>query len=657
LLAAQKSRSARPYVKASLRDYYGDSPRLRFERWHTGSEASGPAACVGAADGSLVRARNDAGTLYVSRVTSPDAESTYSNWTSLETVFSGTGVALVRMPNDDLWLFYIETNHTSVERRVSTDDGATWGAAAAAVTAGGDKDHLAAAANPAGDIVLFWNEGATVYTSRWDGSSWSAPAAWTRSVASVTGIAVRHEVDFQVVIAGTEATTEHPKVWSVRYGDGGALAAGTWGQLRPFTEASAGSGVAFAWPAVELFDSTWRLFFVESFDGDAAYERVQYATKPGLFDFNTDQWREGLPFDYEGNAFGVSVCALSDRLILVSSNGVWSATRLADIDVSDDVLEAHVECDADGSRARVELDNSDGQYTAYGAGEVAVLQRGARLELSPGYVTSAGNEITTGREYAYWVESVETLTGASPRLVLHCRGADGLLRRWRARRQYVFPAGIYPVSALLFVVASRAGLTFGTAGNVSAALDALTPAFTVHPGESGLTAVRRIVEKVPDVLRFDAGALFATEPRPDDPSLYAFGPGEHEIVEARYRDHGPSINRAHTTGAGVHAEAFDFADIDAFGEAIGAAVDANLADAGDAADRAEALLRKAAIAARADAITVFGVHCGIELWDVVDVTDAAAGLSEAARRVLAYAWRYSTGLRPRYDMTLTLGAV
>jgi hypothetical protein len=97
----------------------------------------------------------------------------------------------------------------------------------------------------------------------------------------------------------------------------------------------------------------------------------------------------GMAFNSEAFDFpdidALSVCTLGlDRLILVSSDGVWSAERLDDLDVSAEVVEAAVECDRDGATAWVELDNSGGRYTAYGSGEVAVLQRGARLELSPG---------------------------------------------------------------------------------------------------------------------------------------------------------------------------------------------------------------------------------------------------------------------------------
>jgi hypothetical protein len=658
LLAAQKSSSARPYVQAVLRDYYGEGFRLRFRRWYTGSETDSPIACAAAADRWFIRVRNTGGTLYASRVTAPDASSTYSNWSSIGTAFSNTDVALVRMPDGDLCLLYVDTDHTTLKRRISTDDGATWSAASTAISTGSNKDYIAAAVNDHGEVVLFWNEGAAVYTSRWDGSVWGTRTAWSHTAASISGLAVQHSGDFQVIVTGTESVTDNPKVWAVRYGDGFAATPGSWSALRALAEASDGAGVSFSYPSLVLFGGLWRLLYVETFTGDAAYKREQYTTKPVLFDFNTDQWREAIAFDYEGNAFGLAADALTPAsLALASSDGVWNATLVDSLDISADVTEASVECDTTGTRVRVELDNGDGRYSAYGAADLAVLRRGARLELSPGYVTSAGNEVNTTRPYAYWVESLELLTGARPRLVLHCRGAEWLLQRWRARHQYVFAAGTVPLFGLLFTMAARAGISYTASGTNSAAYSALEPAYTLHPGETGLTAMRRLIDKVPDVLIFDAGVAIATEPRDMDTSQYAFGPDGHTIVEARYRDTGPAVNRARAVGDGVFGEAFDFDDIEALGESIGDAVDANLTDAADATDRAAALLRDAALTTRSDSITVFGVHCGIELYDVIDVTDAAAGLAATPRRVLGYTWRFSTGTKPRYDMTLTLSAV
>ncbi|HEV8574081.1 MAG TPA: hypothetical protein VGR43_05165 [Dehalococcoidia bacterium] len=51
------------------------------------------------------------------------------------------------------------------------------------------------------------------------------------------------------------------------------------------------------------------------------------------------------------------------------------------------------------------------------------------------------------------------------------------------------------------------------------------------------------------------------------------------------------------------------------------------------------------------------VNCGLELYDVVEVTDAGAGLSASRRRVLGVAMRYSTGERPVYEQRIALGAV
>ena len=51
------------------------------------------------------------------------------------------------------------------------------------------------------------------------------------------------------------------------------------------------------------------------------------------------------------------------------------------------------------------------------------------------------------------------------------------------------------------------------------------------------------------------------------------------------------------------------------------------------------------------------VNCGQELYDVIEVTDAGAGLSAARRRVVAMAMRYSTGKRSVFEQDVTLGAV
>ena len=68
------------------------------------------------------------------------------------------------------------------------------------------------------------------------------------------------------------------------------------------------------------------------------------------------------------------------------------------------------------------------------------------------------------------------------------------------------------------------------------------------------------------------------------------------------------------------------------------------------------MLRSAALAGMSGEITV-PVNCGQELYDFIEVTDAAAGLLAARRRVIGLALRFSTGERPAYEQRIALGAV
>jgi hypothetical protein len=83
--------------------------------------------------------------------------------------------------------------------------------------------------------------------------------------------------------------------------------------------------------------------------------------------------------------------------------------------------------------------------------------------------------------------------------------------------------------------------------------------------------------------------------------------------------------------------------------------DRNMTTVALAESRADAMLRQSALGAMSGMITL-PVNCGQELYDVVEVTDAGAGLSAARRRVLALAMRYSTGKRPVYEQDVALGA-
>ena len=72
-------------------------------------------------------------------------------------------------------------------------------------------------------------------------------------------------------------------------------------------------------------------------------------------------------------------------------------------------------------------------------------------------------------------------------------------------------------------------------------------------------------------------------------------------------------------------------------------------------ERGDAVLRKASLGAQDGEVTA-PVNCGQELYDVIAVTDAVAGLSAAKRRVLGMELRYSAATGA-YETRLRLGGV
>ncbi len=662
LEAAQKQASGPPYIRAVFGDYEGEVSRLRFARHYSGSEGEYFAAVTVAPDGSLVRARIDPATkvLYTQRVASPGPASDYSQWTSHGTVIAGGAVALAASATS-VFLYYVDADTLTLREKTSTDHGASYGAAATVATAAAAITYVAAAVAAGGDRLVLWSVGAAVWKARHSGGGWGAAAAWPNSAGALTGIATTYRFDWNGAVCGTESGSGDAKVWTAVYGDGGFQALDTWSALREVTTATAASNVSFRSPAV-AFLQHWRLFFVEKYSGSVAYSRLYRSTMPSTIQFSQELWREPFAFDYGGD-HGVAAAVGGAVLWLAAAAGVWSATvpSAPHLDVSADIVEAEVDLAEYDGRVRLVLRNdaaagssgAAGRYAGYGAGVLAALRRGARLELAPGYHTTAGAEASTGP--AYWVEAVAQVTGAAATLVVEARDAWSLLEAWRARRQFTWAAGTKTVTQILQFICARAGFDYSGA-LASSAMTTLKPAFTVHPGENARSAVRRLLAAVPDEAVAEGILIGLRHPQAADASVYALGDGGHALVSALYNDRGAAVNRARVFGAGVIDEAFDFAEIDAVGERLTLVHDLNATTASQAADRAATALRDAEVRERADEVRLAGVSCGQELYDVVAVTDARAVLAGARRRVLGLRWRYSTRGEARYAMTLRLGS-
>jgi hypothetical protein len=247
---------------------------------------------------------------------------------------------------------------------------------------------------------------------------------------------------------------------------------------------------------------------------------------------------------------------------------------------------------------------------------------------------------------AYWIEGWTHLSiggtaapGCSASLILHATDAWGLLERWKARRQFAWAAGSLNIFQLLNFIMARAGLEFSSF-SYSEALVNLYPAFTINPGESGKTAVLRLLSMVSDVLLFRGNCGYIINPQNSDSSVYAYGM-THAILEAGYASYVKQSNRVQVFGSGVFTEDWDWEEIDLVYDRLAQVHDINLDTAAEAHARGEAILRHATMEGM-DSHILVPMNCGQELYDVVDITHAPAGLSAAKRRVLSLHHLYDT---------------
>jgi hypothetical protein len=228
-----------------------------------------------------------------------------------------------------------------------------------------------------------------------------------------------------------------------------------------------------------------------------------------------------------------------------------------------------------------------------------------------------------------------------------------MLERWKARRQYTWAAAAKNVFQLLSWLHARAGLEFSSFSTSSAIVN-LYPAFTINPGESGRSSVLRLLSKVPDVLFFRGNYGYIVNPLAADASAYTYGT-THAILEGRYITRSKESNRAQVFGAAVFTEDFDWAEIELLSDILSQVKDLNLTTTTRAHERGAAELRDAAIHAQEGYLLV-PLNCGQEIYDVVDLTDAVAGLTAAKRRVLSLSHTYNPA-KGQYILKIGLGAV
>ena len=655
LLEAQRNSSAVPHVRVTVSDTVAGVARPVFRRLHTGDETNFYHAAVCADDGSLVRARvsSSDSRLYVQRVSSPGPSSDFTSWTRLNAVSTTANVAMTAI-GAVLNIFYVESGGTAVYRLESTNHGASWSSPIAVHSPNrGRISWIAAGVDDKGALGLFYAPANNVvYFIKQSGQVWTNASSWGSSVASITGMACAYHGGWNLAVAGTERSSGDAKVWTCVHGDGGALANGTWSPLREINTAKSTSGVSFHHPFLARAD-VMRLTFVERYTGTSNYQRSAHTHGLAGSSHLDNLWREPVPLNI-ASTYGVAIAPSASHLWLCTPGGVWRGDhRGTPVDLTDEVVGLLVREEPLGGGAVIRLRNDHGRYGSIGEGALGPLRLGSTVSVSPGYETEAGREVSNGPEFSIEGFEHSSLDGRAE-LAIHARSAWQALESWRARRQYTWSAGAETLPAIVRSMLARAGLQASVSG-AGAEAAALSPSFTIHPGETAASAVRRLLVKAPVVLQFSGHTAHLRELSGRDSADYVYGT-DHPILRGTYRSGSRQYNRVQVFGKAHLGEAFDWEEVGEVFERLLQVHDLNMDTTQKALDRARSVMRRQALDALGGE-TVTPVNCGLELYDIVEVNDAVAGLTAARRRVMGLELRYSRLREPEYLHVLTLGGV
>jgi hypothetical protein len=660
LLAAQEQATCIPYVKVEASNKHTGVVNLQWARLYSGAEDDYYHAVTMPGDGSLIRVRitppSDSQKLYRQRVSNPGPGSDFSPWfyTGQYDVVIVAGCSL----GAEVSLFWIKGDRGLYQLK-STDYGVGWGnPQLLAYTPSTAINGIAAAYKPNGDIALFFADQATLYVMKRISGSWGDKVAWDRSTGDLSGVAAVYSGDWNLVVTGRDASGNF-KLWSLVYGDGGDIAAEAWSELKEFASAASDASFEYTTAFMDKPD-VYRCFFVEGFIGNKPYNRPFWAHSVLDTKFIDNLWHEPVPLNLS-RRYGMAIAHYGEYCWLSTPDGVWRA-RLTpqSLDLSADVLSLRQELTETRGSLTVELRNDDGQYTSVGEGELSMLDVGGQLEFSPGYITSQGNEGSQG--LAFTINAYEhTSAGGRASLFLYASDGWSLTESWRARQQFRWnkQSNEMSVKQLLQFVLARVGLKLEVKSQ-SAALTGYYPDFTISPGNTGDSIIRRLLSFVPDLLFIEGGKAYVLNPQASDSSIYSYG-SSHYILDGRYRKAAQELNRVQvegydlTEGEAIVVDSFTWEQIDRLYDRLRQVEDRNIDTATRAEQRGEAYLRGVAVKSINGAM-IIPVNCGQQLYDVIDITDSRACLETARRRVLGLTLIYNPR-RGEYQQRLTLGGV
>lgn len=634
LESAQKTPPFEPVVRVTA---FREKPTWELLTTDSGATPAVNDAVV-AADGSIVRAyvSGSAGsrTIYTQRVTDPTDAAQWTAWTSTVTGVDHLALALALLSGGTLRLFYADGGNVCY--RDSADDGATWGAeqtGPAVAPAGAEVSSLSSATGL--DIFYTEADGNDVWYSACT-TTWSAAAAWT-------GTGDAHQVDaaqkgsyyylafrlgdIEIAVIRFDGTTWDnqrtiipadessfgwywPRIW---YDADDQVTPGASGAFRLAAVGSRRSG------------TLWACHYIESDDG-------LFWTAPACVP---------LPVTTDKP---INIIRLPASSFILSSNKyVYSWNGPTSVEMSG-IKRLTIRQTGELGRGELELhlDNRDGAYSTFGQSGATcqALERGSRLQIELSLHPSAFILYVQ-----FYVQSVRLLSEAGQGYECRLKATNGwgLLDEALVEAELSFEDS--DLDDIIEALCAQAGIhriavadgadDFFTTPNVET--------FSVKVGTSLLVALANLVGQYGYrrvYARFDADGVMRFDTITASPSsdlqLEAFSlpPSSFNLHPIYAGLYGLACTPNHVVivGNDNYAEAWDYSRIGVYGSQMRRILDRKLPDEAEADERAAEELLAQTEATR-EAWLTLPPALGLELWDVVQVTDPGAGISTEKLRV------------------------
>ncbi len=659
LLKTQKQASHIPYVELEAANKINGVTRLEWQRLYSGTEEEYFHTLTIAGDGSLIRARitppSDSRKLYVQRIVNPGEASAFGTWTYTDQY----NVIIVAAASFEatVSVFWIKSDR-KIQCMVSSDYGATWsGVQLVDYSPTTAINGISAGYKTNGDLALFFADQSALYVKKLVNGQWQAKSAWNKTTGNLSGVSVVYDEDWNLFVTGKDSGGNF-RLWSIVYGNGGNLPAGSWGELQTLAEAPSDGKFSYHHAFLDKTD-VFRCFYIEKYSGNEAYSQP-FSTHT-IGDFADNLWLEPQPFDLSSD-YGLALAHDRTHCWISCANGVWRAPIYAKtLDITDDILSLKQETVGFESRITVELVNDNAKFPSL----PAPLDIGCRLNFSPGYITENGCEVCGGQSYTLRAYEYTNADGSSKLVLYGVNGWDSI-GRWTAKQQFRWNVDSNETSVkdILKFILARAGLKLEVI-SASDAIESFYPDFNINPGTRGDSIVKKLLSFVPDLLFIEGDAACLLNPLPDDVSIYSYcAPqidGIHLVLAGRYGIQASGYNHIRVEGLdGINNQplivnCYDYEDMkNGYARSL-AVEDINIGSIDAARSRGEAILQENRMDCMSGYIEIHP-NCGQQVYDVIDVTDYKIGLINAKRRITGI----KTVFQPacgKYIQTLLLGKV